>query len=160
MDINKFKKLPIMGILRGLEAEVVGGLVEAVVSAGLKTLEITMNTPAAADLIKQMTKAAGAVVDRVDCARDKTEEHKAGDRAPEVGGVEQLHVKDEGCEDDRVLRPLMRTHGLEEASKLSHFIVSLDDGWLGQAQGNHSLFSRIDNFRRIAILRVLRTGRH
>ena len=45
-------------ILRGIEADVVEPLCEAIVSSGLKTIEVTMNTPDASDLIKQMKKAA------------------------------------------------------------------------------------------------------
>ena len=58
MDIAEFKKLPIMGILRGVEPSVLEPLIEAIVSAGLKTIEITMNTRDAALLIRQAVKAA------------------------------------------------------------------------------------------------------
>lgn len=58
MDINHFKHLPIMGILRGIAEEMVEPIVETAQSAGLETLEITMNTPRAADLIKRMVRAA------------------------------------------------------------------------------------------------------
>ena len=57
MDVNRFKKQPLMGILRGVEADEIEPLVEAVVSSGLRTIEITMNTPGAAELIKKMVKA-------------------------------------------------------------------------------------------------------
>ncbi|MDD5428947.1 MAG: bifunctional 4-hydroxy-2-oxoglutarate aldolase/2-dehydro-3-deoxy-phosphogluconate aldolase [Candidatus Omnitrophica bacterium] len=59
MDIARFKKLPIMGICRGITADSVTPLVEAVVSAGLETIEITMNTQDAQSLITQTVKAAG-----------------------------------------------------------------------------------------------------
>jgi len=59
MDIAQFKKLPVMGILRGIEASVVEPLVDVCVSAGLKTIEITMNTKDAGILIKKMKKASG-----------------------------------------------------------------------------------------------------
>lgn len=59
MDINRFRKKPVMGILRGIEESAVEPLVEAVVSAGLETIEITMNTIKAAKLIKRMIKKAG-----------------------------------------------------------------------------------------------------
>ncbi|MFA6321481.1 MAG: bifunctional 4-hydroxy-2-oxoglutarate aldolase/2-dehydro-3-deoxy-phosphogluconate aldolase [Candidatus Omnitrophota bacterium] len=59
MDIERFKKLPIMGIARGVRAGEVEPLVDAVVSAGLETLEITMNTQGAESLIAQTVKAAG-----------------------------------------------------------------------------------------------------
>jgi 2-dehydro-3-deoxyphosphogluconate aldolase/(4S)-4-hydroxy-2-oxoglutarate aldolase len=58
MDVKKFKELPLLGILRGIEEGMVEPLVEAVVSAGLKTIEITMNTAAASSLIRQMVKAS------------------------------------------------------------------------------------------------------
>lgn len=55
MDINQFKKLPVMGILRGAREEMIEPLAECVVSSGLKTIEITMNTPGAPELIQQMS---------------------------------------------------------------------------------------------------------
>ncbi|NQT95850.1 MAG: bifunctional 4-hydroxy-2-oxoglutarate aldolase/2-dehydro-3-deoxy-phosphogluconate aldolase [Candidatus Omnitrophica bacterium] len=54
MDIGEFKQLPILGILRGVEQEALEPLVEAMVSSGLKAVEITMNTEDAAGLIKDM----------------------------------------------------------------------------------------------------------
>lgn len=53
MDVARFKKLPVMGILRGVELDVIEPLIEAVISAGLETLEITMNTFNATKLIKK-----------------------------------------------------------------------------------------------------------
>ena len=58
MDIINFKTLPILGILRGISAQDVSPITETSISAGLKTLEITMNTAGACDLIKAMSKAA------------------------------------------------------------------------------------------------------
>ena len=58
MDISKFKELPLMGILRGIEKETVEPLTEAIISSGLKTVEIAMNTSLAAELIEQMVKEA------------------------------------------------------------------------------------------------------
>ncbi|HBG60638.1 MAG: hypothetical protein A2Y03_01010 [Omnitrophica WOR_2 bacterium GWF2_38_59] len=58
MNIEEFKKLPLMGIVRGVKEEAIGPLVEAVVSSGLKTIEITMNTPKASSLIKKMIACA------------------------------------------------------------------------------------------------------
>ncbi len=70
MNIEKFKRLPILGILRGIDVESVEPLVEASISAGLKTIEITMNTRGAATLIekavatggKRLTVGAGTVL--------------------------------------------------------------------------------------------------
>jgi 2-dehydro-3-deoxyphosphogluconate aldolase/(4S)-4-hydroxy-2-oxoglutarate aldolase len=58
MDVRKFKELPLLGILRGIEVGMIEPLVESVVSAGLKTIEITMNTAEASTLIRQMVKAS------------------------------------------------------------------------------------------------------
>lgn len=51
MDVNQFKQLPILGILRGVEADIIDPLVETVISSGLKAIEITMNTHDAPNLI-------------------------------------------------------------------------------------------------------------
>ena len=59
MDIEKFKRLPILGILRGIDIESVEPLVEASILAGLKTIEITMNTRGAATLIEKAVATAG-----------------------------------------------------------------------------------------------------
>lgn len=58
MDVAQFKKQPVMGIARGVELEQIEPLVEAVVTSGLKTLEITMNTKDAARLIRKARKIA------------------------------------------------------------------------------------------------------
>ena len=49
-----------MGILRGVAADIIEPLTETVISSGLKTVEITMNTPGATELIKRMRSASGA----------------------------------------------------------------------------------------------------
>ncbi|MDD4909634.1 MAG: bifunctional 4-hydroxy-2-oxoglutarate aldolase/2-dehydro-3-deoxy-phosphogluconate aldolase [Candidatus Omnitrophica bacterium] len=58
MDVEQFKRQPVLGILRGIEADVVEPLVEALASSGLKAVEVTMNTSGAPDLIRQMVKSA------------------------------------------------------------------------------------------------------
>lgn len=58
MDAAKFKQKPIMGIARGLEYNCLDQLMEAVINAGLETLEITMNTPGAPGLIKKAKQLA------------------------------------------------------------------------------------------------------
>lgn len=58
MDLDRFHKLPLMGILRGIEANAIEPLVETCVSSGLETIEITFNTPDAPDLIRRMVKSA------------------------------------------------------------------------------------------------------
>jgi 2-dehydro-3-deoxyphosphogluconate aldolase/(4S)-4-hydroxy-2-oxoglutarate aldolase len=59
MDIAVFKKKPVLGILRGITEELITPLIETVISSGLETMEITMNTPDAAKLIREAKKAAG-----------------------------------------------------------------------------------------------------
>jgi 2-dehydro-3-deoxyphosphogluconate aldolase/(4S)-4-hydroxy-2-oxoglutarate aldolase len=59
MDVARFKRLPVMGILRGGDAEVIEPLVETLVDAGLETLEIAMNTPDAAAMIRRAVDVAG-----------------------------------------------------------------------------------------------------
>ncbi|MFC1594367.1 bifunctional 4-hydroxy-2-oxoglutarate aldolase/2-dehydro-3-deoxy-phosphogluconate aldolase [Candidatus Omnitrophota bacterium] len=60
MDKKYFMQLPLMGILRGISSDAVAPLTEAVISSGLKHIEITMNTAGAPELIQQMvTVAAG-----------------------------------------------------------------------------------------------------
>jgi 2-dehydro-3-deoxyphosphogluconate aldolase/(4S)-4-hydroxy-2-oxoglutarate aldolase len=58
MDIARFRKLPVLGILRGIEKSALEPLVETAVSSGLETIEITMNTKDAASLIKQAAKVS------------------------------------------------------------------------------------------------------
>ncbi|MEK6728195.1 MAG: bifunctional 4-hydroxy-2-oxoglutarate aldolase/2-dehydro-3-deoxy-phosphogluconate aldolase [Candidatus Omnitrophota bacterium] len=53
MDVARFKKLPVMGILRGIEIDTIEPLLDTVKYSGLETIEITMNTKAAVDLIKK-----------------------------------------------------------------------------------------------------------
>ncbi len=62
MDLSKFRRKPILGILRGAEPDLAEPLTEAVLEAGLETLEITMNTPGAALIIKKAKKiSAGRI---------------------------------------------------------------------------------------------------
>ncbi|MFH0764218.1 MAG: bifunctional 4-hydroxy-2-oxoglutarate aldolase/2-dehydro-3-deoxy-phosphogluconate aldolase [Candidatus Omnitrophota bacterium] len=58
MDIAKFKKTPVMGILRGAPVNLIEPLIETVISAGLTTIEITMNTGDADKVIRKAVKAA------------------------------------------------------------------------------------------------------
>ena len=58
MDIKIFKKKPVLGILRGIGPELIEPLADTVISAGLETIEITMNTGRAAFLIGKMARRA------------------------------------------------------------------------------------------------------
>jgi 2-dehydro-3-deoxyphosphogluconate aldolase/(4S)-4-hydroxy-2-oxoglutarate aldolase len=62
VDIDRFKKLPLMGIVRGLKLEDVQPLVEVSMEAGLGTIEVTMNTPEAPKIIAQMRKVSAGKV--------------------------------------------------------------------------------------------------
>ena len=59
MDLAQFRQLPILGILRGIDAESVQPLTECIVSSGLKSVELAMNTPNAENLIRDMVKISG-----------------------------------------------------------------------------------------------------
>lgn len=54
MQIERFRHLPVLGILRGIELAHVEPLAEAVVAAGLQAIEVTMNTAAAPALIRRL----------------------------------------------------------------------------------------------------------
>jgi 2-dehydro-3-deoxyphosphogluconate aldolase/(4S)-4-hydroxy-2-oxoglutarate aldolase len=77
MDLERFRALPLLGILRGIGSDEVAPLAEAVAAAGLEAIEITMNTPAAPALIRRMAAAvggrlavgAGTVLDECDLER-------------------------------------------------------------------------------------------
>ena len=59
MNIKEFKKQPILGILRGIELNDIEPLFETIISSGLKTVEITMNSPNAKELIQKAVKSFG-----------------------------------------------------------------------------------------------------
>lgn len=59
MDVAQFRKVPILGILRGVEARSIEPLADAVASTGVRAIEITMNTAGAPDLIRRTIAAAG-----------------------------------------------------------------------------------------------------
>ncbi len=57
-----FNRLPVVGILRGFDHEQLVKIVEAARRGGLTNLEITMNTPGAAEQIQQATAQAGSAM--------------------------------------------------------------------------------------------------
>lgn len=57
--MKELEKCPVVGILRGIELKHVGPLAEASVDAGLKVIEVTMNTPEAEKLITRLKAYAG-----------------------------------------------------------------------------------------------------
>jgi 2-dehydro-3-deoxyphosphogluconate aldolase/(4S)-4-hydroxy-2-oxoglutarate aldolase len=52
MDIERFSRLPLMGILRGVRLEELEPLVPAVIRSGLETIEVAMNTEGAPEIIR------------------------------------------------------------------------------------------------------------
>ncbi len=74
MDVARFREFPLLGIVRGIPLNAAGALVEAVVDAGLETIEITMNTPEAGSIISKvkclskgrLTVGAGTVLSMKD----------------------------------------------------------------------------------------------
>jgi 2-dehydro-3-deoxyphosphogluconate aldolase / (4S)-4-hydroxy-2-oxoglutarate aldolase len=63
MDLAKFRHQPIIGIMRGVGLDIIDPLLETVIDTGLQTIEITMNTNDAEQLIRQaVKKAAGRLI--------------------------------------------------------------------------------------------------
>jgi len=54
MDVNEFEKLPVMGILRGISINDVEPILDTILKTKLKTIEITMNTENAGNIIKKI----------------------------------------------------------------------------------------------------------
>ncbi|MBN3040277.1 MAG: bifunctional 4-hydroxy-2-oxoglutarate aldolase/2-dehydro-3-deoxy-phosphogluconate aldolase [Candidatus Omnitrophica bacterium] len=77
MDISKFKELPIMGIVRGLDKEQAEPFFECVAASGLKTIEFALNSQQAVSLIKafvrlskdRLTIGAGTVLNLEDAKK-------------------------------------------------------------------------------------------
>lgn len=58
MDIARFKKLPIMGILRDISLDEIEPLIDTIIGAGLETIEIAMNSDNPDRLIKKAVNRA------------------------------------------------------------------------------------------------------
>ncbi|MBN2144159.1 MAG: bifunctional 4-hydroxy-2-oxoglutarate aldolase/2-dehydro-3-deoxy-phosphogluconate aldolase [Candidatus Aureabacteria bacterium] len=74
MNLKEFNRLPLLGILRGIKKEVIHPLADSIIASGLKSVEITLNTEGAPELIKEMVRysrgrlmiGAGTVLNRKD----------------------------------------------------------------------------------------------
>lgn len=53
---KRFEQAPIVGILRGMSPEIIQQIARVYLSAGLYTLEVTMNTPGAARIISSLRR--------------------------------------------------------------------------------------------------------
>jgi len=58
MDLDRFRELPLLGILRGIREDEVGPVAETALAAGLSAIEITMNTDGAPALIRRLLAEA------------------------------------------------------------------------------------------------------
>ncbi len=63
VDIELFEELPLLGIIRGAAPDDIEPLVEAAVRAGLRAIEITMNTSGAPGLISGAVDVSGGRID-------------------------------------------------------------------------------------------------
>jgi len=59
VDLAKFRKKPLLGILRGITPPELEPLFEAIITSGLQAVEITMNTEGATGLIQKTAKRYG-----------------------------------------------------------------------------------------------------
>ena len=60
MNMERFKETPVMGILRGINTAMIEEITDTIISSGMNTVEITMNTPDAGSLIKKMSEVSGS----------------------------------------------------------------------------------------------------
>ena len=58
MDLDKFIKKPVLGIVRGIKPRSINPLCQLIIKAGLETIEITMNTAGAPEMIKELKFAS------------------------------------------------------------------------------------------------------
>ncbi len=56
-DLARFQEEPVLGILRGVTEESLSGVLSAVISGGLRFVEVTLNTPNAPTLIERAVKS-------------------------------------------------------------------------------------------------------
>ena len=74
-DLSRFEEEPILGIIRGITFKALKGVMDAVVLAGLRYLEITLNTENAPELIRSIVLdydlfvGAGTVLNRADAQK-------------------------------------------------------------------------------------------
>jgi 2-dehydro-3-deoxyphosphogluconate aldolase/(4S)-4-hydroxy-2-oxoglutarate aldolase len=62
MQLEAFRRKPLLGIVRGIEADAIAPLVRAAIAGGLESLEITMNTKGAGELIAAACRDAGGAL--------------------------------------------------------------------------------------------------
>ncbi|MBN2037413.1 MAG: bifunctional 4-hydroxy-2-oxoglutarate aldolase/2-dehydro-3-deoxy-phosphogluconate aldolase [Chitinispirillaceae bacterium] len=58
MDLARFKKKPLMGIVRGISRDTIEPLVETAAAAGLETLELAINTSSPFEIISAMVETS------------------------------------------------------------------------------------------------------
>ncbi|MBF0433057.1 MAG: bifunctional 4-hydroxy-2-oxoglutarate aldolase/2-dehydro-3-deoxy-phosphogluconate aldolase [Fibrobacteria bacterium] len=62
MDIEQFKTLPLLCILRGITKDQTGPVTRGAIHSGLKAIEVTMNTEGATSLISEMKQNSGDAI--------------------------------------------------------------------------------------------------
>ena len=55
-NLSRFLEEPVLGIIRGVTEESLQGVMDAVISSGLRFVEVTLNTPNAASLIEKAAR--------------------------------------------------------------------------------------------------------
>ncbi len=55
-DLSRFEEEPVLGIVRGITEKSLEGVMEAAIAAGLRHIEITLNTPNAFKLIEEASR--------------------------------------------------------------------------------------------------------
>ena len=79
-DLARFQEEPVLGIIRGVTGESFPGVLSAVISAGLRFVEVTLNTPNAPSLIEKASNSfsrslcigAGTVLSLADAQKAAT----------------------------------------------------------------------------------------
>ena len=59
MDLDKFEKKPVLGIIRGIDSDSIKALSRTIVNSGLEAVEVTMNTPGAPEMIAKIKSICG-----------------------------------------------------------------------------------------------------
>lgn len=59
MDLVRFRKKPVLGILRGIPEKSIGPLLDAIMASGLEAVEFAMNSENAVRLIKKAVRYSG-----------------------------------------------------------------------------------------------------
>ena len=90
MDLERFRRKPLMGILRGVTPDQLAATLASAAAGGLETLEITMNTAGAAGLIERARAKAPADLEKSLGELEKIVESLEGGELPLDKALEQF----------------------------------------------------------------------